>query len=182
MATDLRTTGPRTTGSLTTDPWTTADSDKGVVVFLIGMRVNDWWRVSRWLPVVAVMPRMLRELAREDLGLLEARTYVSGRVVLVVQYWSSSAALEGYARAADREHLPAWRAFNRRVRATGAVGIHHETYVVPPSARESVYVHMPPHGLAKALGSAPARARGLTARHRLDPRRPDARLRPGLVP
>lgn len=47
---------------------------------------------------------------------------------------------------------------------TGAVGIYHETYVVPASAREAVYGHMPPHGLAKAVGIAPRCARGSAPR------------------
>lgn len=162
------------------DPRTTADSDASVVVFLIGMRVNRWRHVLRWVPVAAAMPRMLRELAREDLGLLDARTYVSGRDVLVLQYWSSFEALEAYARAGDREHLTAWRAFNRRVRTTTSVGIYHETYVVPSFGREAVYVHMPLHGLAKAVGSAPLVRRGLAAGHRLDPARPDRPLQPEL--
>jgi Domain of unknown function (DUF4188) len=41
----------------------TADVDGEVVVFLIGMRINRWWKVHKWMPVAAAMPRMLRELA-----------------------------------------------------------------------------------------------------------------------
>nr|WP_269204524.1 DUF4188 domain-containing protein [Motilibacter deserti] len=90
----------------------TAASDDDLVVFLIGMRINRLRAVRAWLPAVTAMPRMLRELAKDpSLGLLDARSYVSGRVVLVVQYWSSFEHLDAYARASDREHLPAWRAF-----------------------------------------------------------------------
>ena len=32
------------------------------VVFLIGMRVNRWWKPWRWLRVALAMPRMIREL------------------------------------------------------------------------------------------------------------------------
>ena len=160
-------TSSRRERAMDIDPRTTVVSPDDVVVLLIGMRVNRWRAVRHWLPVAAAMPRMLRELQRADLGLLEARTYVSGRVVLVVQYWRSFEELEAYARSADSEHLPAWRAYNRRTRTSDAVGIYHETYVVPASARETIYAHMPPHGLAKALGSAPlTRDRG-SARLRL---------------
>ncbi len=38
-----------------------ADGDFGV--FLIGMRVNRWWKVHKWWPVAMAMPRMLKELA-----------------------------------------------------------------------------------------------------------------------
>ena len=32
------------------------------VVFLIGMRVNRWWKVHQWVRVAAAMPRMIHEL------------------------------------------------------------------------------------------------------------------------
>ena len=32
-----------------------------ITVFLIGMRVNRWWKPWAWLPVIAAMGRMLRE-------------------------------------------------------------------------------------------------------------------------
>ena len=40
----------------------TADVDGEVVVFLIGMRINRFWKIHKWLPVALAMPRMLREL------------------------------------------------------------------------------------------------------------------------
>jgi Domain of unknown function (DUF4188) len=150
------------------DPRSTESSDEDVVVFLIGARVNRWRDVRGWWPVLGAMPPMLRELARHpELGMLEARSYVSGRVVLVVQYWTSFEHLEAYARAGQGQHLPAWRNFNRRTRG-GAVGIFHETFVVPAANRESIYVQMPAFGLQRALGAS-ALSRGLTARSRLAP-------------
>jgi Domain of unknown function (DUF4188) len=41
----------------------------------------------------------------------------------VVQYWRSFEDLDRFARAADDPHPPAWRRFNRTVRATGDMGI-----------------------------------------------------------
>jgi hypothetical protein len=151
----------------------TADAPPGTVVFLIGMRLNRLRRVRSWVPVATAMPRMLAELARQpELGLLGARTYVSGRTVLTVQYWRSAADLDGYARARDHEHLPAWREFNRRTRDNGDVGIFHETYVVDRS--ESVYVGMPADfGLGGVTSLVPLARRGQRAAHRLDPAVPD---------
>jgi hypothetical protein len=68
----------------------------------------------------------------------------------MVQYWRSLEQLLAYATNKDAEHLPAWRAFNRKVGTDGAVGIFHETYQVKPGGFESVYVNMPPFGLGKA--------------------------------
>ena len=141
----------------------------GTVLFLIGMRVNRLWQVWRWVPVLAAMPRMLAELARDpSLGLVgRPRTMVSGRTVLVWQYWTSFDALDAYARAGDRAHLPAWRAFNRRVKDNGSVGIYHETVLLSDANVETVYVNMPPFGLGAVTGTVPAGRRGQTAGVRL---------------
>ena len=40
----------------------TARIDGDFVVFLIGMRINQPWKVHQWLPVSLAMPRMLKEL------------------------------------------------------------------------------------------------------------------------
>src|SRR4051794_6357818 len=152
----------------------TAVGDRDVVVFLIGMRINKLRALRQWGPVFVAMPRMLRELSsRPELGLLHAETYLSGRTIQLVQYWRSVEDLHAYSRVSDLEHLPAWRAFNRRARGSDAVGIFHETYVVPASAQESISVNMPPHGLLAAIGAEPVGRRGQSAAHRLDPTRPD---------
>jgi hypothetical protein len=124
-----------------------------VVVFLIGMRINRFRRPRSWWPTFVAMPRMLDELSKADLGLLGHRTFWSGRVLLVVQYWRSAAELGAYARDSARLHTPAWGAFNQQAAATGDVGIFHETYVVPRAAIETIYGNMPTFGLAAAVGS-----------------------------
>ena len=49
----------------------TAQIDDEVVVFLIGMRINRFWKIHKWMPVELAMPRMLRELdAHPDAGFL----------------------------------------------------------------------------------------------------------------
>jgi hypothetical protein len=146
-----------------------------VVVFLIGFRINHIWQLWRWLPVFLAMPRMIVELVKDpSRGLLaRPRTLVSGRVVLLVQYWNSFGDLERYARDPRAEHLPAWRAFNRRIRDNGSVGIFHETYRVAAGAAETVYVNMPAFGLAGATSSIPVGAGRHTAAARLGVRSDD---------
>lgn len=146
-----------------------------VVVFLIGMRINRLWQVWRWGPVLAAMPRMIIELAKDpSRGLLSRpRTFVSGRVVLVVQYWNSFEDLERYARDPKAQHLPAWRSFNRRIRDNGSVGIFHETYRIPTANAETVYANMPAFGLAAATCVVPVRAGRHTAAARLGVRAGD---------
>jgi len=154
----------------------THEYDGAIGVFLIGMKVNHWWRPDQWLPVFLAMPRMLTELYRnkvaagrgeaEDLGFLGARTLIGGGGPTVVQYWRSTEDIYRYAGAPGLAHRPAWAAFNTRARkAAGAVGIWHETYAVPAGGHESVYVACPPMGLAAAtsLPAAPNKARARLA-------------------
>ena len=139
------------------------------VVFLIGMRINRLFLVHKWLPVTFAMPRMLKELfKRPELGLLHAQSFVSGRTVLVLQYWRSFDHLHAYAHAKDLEHLPAWAAFNRSVGGNASVGIFHESYLVKAGQHECVYANMPAMGLAKAGELVPAVGRMRDARSRLD--------------
>jgi hypothetical protein len=87
---------------------------------------------------------------------------------MVVQYWTSFEDLECFARASDDPHFPAWRRFNARVGyKNGAVGIWHESYLVPSGQYECVYGNMPVFGLAAATSHVPARGGLETARRRL---------------
>lgn len=143
----------------------TAELDGPFVVFLIGMRINKPWRIDKWLPVFLAMPAMLRELATQpELGCLASE----GAIPIIVQYWRSFEQLERYARSREHAHLPAWAAFNRRVRGSDrAVGIWHETYTIEPGAYETLYAGMPAFGLGKAGRLVPV-VRGKTrARERL---------------
>jgi hypothetical protein len=121
------------------------------VLFLIGIRINRPWKISRWLPVFSAMPRMLKELERKlELGLLHYRLHFGFSGAMVVQYWRSFDLLNEYAHARDAAHLPAWAAFNKAVGANGDVGIWHETYLLGPGKFESIYVNMPKFGLGAA--------------------------------
>jgi hypothetical protein len=133
--------------------------DKPLALFLIGMRLNRLLAVGKWGPVAMAMPRMLAELTRKpEAGLLWYRTFVSGRNVMVLQYWESHEKLFAYAHDRQGAHFPAWAAFNRKLKDNDAVGIWHETYVIDPATAENIYSNMPAFGLA-AAGWEPAKAR-----------------------
>jgi hypothetical protein len=151
-----------------------AEIEGEFVVFLIGARINRWWRVRSWWLVFSAMPRMLIELAQKpELGLLHARSHFGLGSAMVVQYWRSFEALEAYAKMRDAEHLPAWAAFNKAIGSNGDVGIWHETYVVGPGQYENVYNNMPPYGLGVAGTLVEAKGARQAARQRLR-RREDA--------
>ena len=145
-----------------------AEPHTEIVVFLIGMRINKLWKVWRWMPVVAAMPRMLKELGvKPELGLIAAFPYFGGRVLGVTQYWESVEKLQAYAHSRELAHQPAWQRFNERVGTSGDVGIWHETYAIPAGNSESVYVNMPRYGLGAAAATFPAKGERANAAKRL---------------
>lgn len=135
----------------------TADREEPFVVFQIGMRINAIWKLHRWLPIVLIAPRMVRELlADPESGLLGSRTVFGPgiRNLGFIQYWDSFETLRSYARDSDRLHLSAWRDYYEDgTSADAAVGIWHETYVVDPEDTETVYNNMPPFGLGASEGT-----------------------------
>jgi hypothetical protein len=146
----------------------TAQSDEPFVVFLIGFRVNRWLALRSWIRVAAAMPPMIAELRRDpSLGLLHAQYFVYWRGVATIQYWRSFEQLHAYAHARNAAHLPAWAEFNRRIGASGTVGIWHETYTVAPGQYESIYVNMPRFGLGAAAPHLPVTGRDDSAQSRL---------------
>jgi hypothetical protein len=146
-----------------------AEIEGEFVVFLIGMRINKWWKPWAWGPVAAAMPKMLIELARQpDLGLMHACTHFGFPNIFVVQYWRSFELLEAYARNGGAAHLPAWQAFNTAIASNGDVGIWHETYIVKPGQYENVYNNMPAYGLGRAGTLTPARGARQAARQRVE--------------
>jgi hypothetical protein len=141
----------------------TVQRTQGLVVFLIGMRINQWWKIHQWLPVMLAMPRMLRELQqRPASGLLGVR-FSSG---FLVQYWESKEKLLAYAHDRSGVHFPAWARFNQRVKGS-SVGIWHETFVVSDGQFECIYVNMPEVGLGRFGGLVPARGKLSRAAGRL---------------
>jgi hypothetical protein len=145
-----------------------ADIEGDFVVFLIGMRINKFWKVQKWLPVFRAMPKMLKELsANPELGLLGFNLHLGIRNQLVVQYWRSFDHLDAYARNQDAAHLPAWVDFNRKTGSNGDVGIWHETFVVKAGEYEAIYNNMPQYGLGQAGKLVTASGRRLTATGRM---------------
>ncbi|MFD9305446.1 DUF4188 domain-containing protein [Streptomyces sp. NPDC060048] len=150
---------------------TTAAAEGDVVVLLIGMRINHFWAVHHWVPVLLAMPRMLRELTRDKSRGLLGHVLLTGspRTYYVVQYWESKEKLYAYAAAPDMFHHRVWAIINRKERAgkiRGHVGLWHESYIAPEGSYESIYSDMPPYGLAAATGVLPVEARGRRAADR----------------
>ncbi len=147
----------------------TAQHEGPLVVFLIGVRINNWWRFREWLPVVQAMNHMIRYLYQNPqsgfLGLGGQWLSMDLRGLLMVQYWRSSDDIERFARTDPELHPEAWRNFFRQSFKGGAVGIWHETYVV--EWQEAVYGNMPLVGLARVSKAVPIQGKLETMRERL---------------
>jgi len=146
----------------------TAHSDQPFVVFLIGMRINKWWRFDKWVPVAGAMTPMLTTLfTHPEKGFLHAEFYWNFTGPITVQYWRSFEELEQFARNPSDPHLGAWKKFNQAVGTDGSVGIWHETYLVEPNKFEVFYGNMPKFGLGAAMEHTIAVGQRETARLRL---------------
>lgn len=145
----------------------TADNSEDIVVFIIGMRINKRLAVRKWLPVFLAMPGMIKELHthKNDLGFHSAENYFGLRTTAMIQYWRSLDDLLAYLK--NERHLKARKKFNRLTAGNDAVGIYHETYVIPKGQYESVYVNMPQYGLGKAMEHTPITIEKQTAKKRL---------------
>jgi hypothetical protein len=135
---------------------------------LIGMRINQWQRPDKWIPVASAMIPMLRTLfTHPEKGFLHGEFFWNFSGPVIVQYWRSFEDLERFARQPSEPHLEPWKKFNQAVGANGFVGIWHETYLVNPNQYECVYGNMPLFGLGAALEHVQAVGRRETARLRL---------------
>ena len=146
----------------------TAEVKGDFVVFLIGMRINNLWKIHKWLPVAMAMPKMVNELYKNpDMGFISHEQWF-GRTTIMVQYWKSFEHLENYAKSKTSNHLPAWAEFNKKIGSNGDVGIWHETYLSKQGSYESVYNNMPKFGLAKAMSCVPATGKYQSANDRIN--------------
>ena len=146
----------------------TAKTDEPFVVFLIGMRVNQWWRFDKWIPVASAMTPMLRTLfTHPEKGFLHGEFFWNFSGPVLIQYWRSFEDLEWFARQPSEPHLGPWKKFNQAVGAKGIVGIWHETYLINPNQFECVYGNMPLFGLGAAMEHVEATGTRETARLRL---------------
>jgi len=144
----------------------TIENDQDIVVFLIGARINKWWLLPLSLPILATMPRMVRELARDpSSGFLGMQNFGMGGMA---QYWRSLEDLHRYANDRERTHKPTWVGYLKKILGNGAAGIWHETYFVRAGSYEVVYTNMPLYGQGTFKPLVPATGERATALGRMN--------------
>jgi hypothetical protein len=144
-----------------------ADIEGDFVVFLIGFRMNKWWKIHRWFTIAFGIWPMLRRL-REDPGSgLLAYELIYCRGFAIVQYWRSFEQLARYSRDRSDGHHKMWVWYNTHVNKSGDIGIWHETYHVQAGHYEGVYGNMPRMGLARAGKLVPMAEKGQSAAKRI---------------
>ena len=132
-----------------------------LVVIYLGMRANSL-RGTKTL--VSFGPKIRKAVAHGPDGLLLHENLFYSFFPLhagMRQYWRDFDSLERWARSGV--HGEWWKAF---LGDRGGAGFWHETYF--RGGIESVYIDMPPFGLAQFAPTEPARGSMFSARRRLD--------------
>ncbi|MFV1984842.1 MAG: DUF4188 domain-containing protein, partial [Thiohalomonadales bacterium] len=128
----------------------TVELEESKIIFLIGLRINNFWKIHQWWHLVKTMPKILKELRQQKIpGFITGNMWY-GRNILMVQYWDNFKSLEQYAKNNTKTHMPVWTFFNLKILSSSNVGVWHETYQIEPGKFEAIYTNMPAFGLAKA--------------------------------
>lgn len=110
--------------------------------------------------------RSAAEASASGSGLLRSEQFrFSWNHFGVLQYWASFEALEGWSHRPP--HSTWWREALERMRKRGDFGIYHETFLVPRSGVESIYLNCPAVGLASFGVTGEAVGLNTTSRDRL---------------
>lgn len=121
-----------------------------VVLFLVGFRINAWWKPHKWIKAITSFNRILKELDdNPQFGCLGYEKWI-GINYFSLQYWRSHEALLEYARSKQAVHFASWVKFNEYIGKKGDIGLWHEIYALTPGNYEGVYKNMPLFGLGKA--------------------------------
>jgi fumigallin biosynthesis monooxygenase-like protein len=151
-------------GRVTKPNRTTVDlsSYPDLVVIYLGMRVNSL--LSGLPTLISFGSKIRKSVEAQPDGLLLHENLMFSLFpphAGMRQYWRDFDALESWARSLP--HLHWWQQF---LKDRGGTGFWHETYFRGGQI-ESVYIDMPPIGLAKFAPVTPARGSLFSARRRL---------------
>lgn len=146
-----------------------ADIEGEFLVFVVELRVYQWWRFWKWVPVVRAMGSMLTELIQKpEYGLLNFEYWFAFRRQLFLMYWRSYEHMHDWVLNKDATHIPGWKLLNQLMKdSPNVLGFWHESFVVHPYEYEAFYRNVPTVGLGRAGSLVPLTGRATTAAARL---------------
>ncbi|KAF2458923.1 hypothetical protein BDY21DRAFT_370442 [Lineolata rhizophorae] len=128
-------------------------SAQEVCVFLIGTRCNHplGMLAPNFRTVGAYFVAMHKdaEVNADKWGLLGSSSWVSmgerdtGNELLIVMYFKNADYLHAFARGSEA-HMDGWNWWNKHLAENSHISIWHETYQVPASSWETIYVNSHP--------------------------------------
>jgi hypothetical protein len=146
-----------------------ADMEGEFLVFVVELRIHQWWRFGKWYPTVIAMGRMLTELMKNpEFGLLHFEYWFAFRRQLFLMYWRSYEHMHDWVLNKDATHIAGWKQLNQLMKDhPNVLGFWHESYVVQPDQYEAFYRNVPTVGLGKVGKLTPLTGRATTAAARL---------------
>lgn len=146
-----------------------ADIEGEFLVFVVELRIHQWWRFGKWYPTVIDMGRMLTELMQKpEFGLLHFEYWFAFRRQLFLMYWRSYEHMHDWVLDKDATHIAGWKKLNQLMKDhPNVLGFWHESYVIQPYQYEAFYRNVPTVGLGKAGSLTPLTGRATTAAARL---------------
>lgn len=146
-----------------------ADIEGEFLVFVVELRIYQWWRFWKWLPVVRAMGGMLTELMKKpELGLLNFEYWFAFRRQVFLMYWRSYEHMHDWVLDKGATHMAGWKMLNQLMKDSPKVlGFWHESYVIQPHQYEAFYRNVPTVGLGQAGTLVPLQGRATTAAARL---------------
>lgn len=113
----------------------------------LGLVVRRWTALPYARRLAKAIDRDARASRLADAGLLHSERFAFGWDHFgVLQYWRSFDALDAWSHRPP--HADWWREAVDRMRRRGDFGVYHETFLVPRTNIESIYMSCPRLGLA----------------------------------
>jgi hypothetical protein len=113
----------------------------------LGIQARKWTALPFATKLGRAIDRSAKEAIAANAGLLHSERFAFNmRHFGVLQYWRSYDELEQWVRRPP--HSEWWRQAIDRERTKGDLGVYHETFLVPRSAIESIYLNCEPVGLS----------------------------------
>ncbi|MFC2131946.1 monooxygenase family protein, partial [Bacteroidota bacterium] len=102
----------------------TSKPENSFVVFIFGMRINNFLFLWLWIPFFIRLVRIVKRLRKyKESGMLNAHLIITTNGIGVIQYWESFDKLEKFALDKNDMHVPNRIKYGKSVGKSGIVGI-----------------------------------------------------------